>query len=473
MILNIRRKLLLSYLVMAFLTVVASAHAVWHLRTLNSLAETVVQQDSRLLDIEKKMMDTILAWEGVEKKYLILRDPSLADIFWSRGRDFHSQAEKLQQEAPPEQARAVAELIGLGRRYEEIFKQETLLVGEDRSEEALALSSHEGRRVVERMGIALRALQLQSEKNIDARMNAINVKALAATRLTIFLAAASLLIGLALAAAITFNISRPLRRLEKATGDVAEGRFDGEIEIRGDDEIGSLARAFNAMTKRLKVLEAMHIDASPLTGLPGNLAIEQEIGRRLGQRRPFCLCHLDLDNFKPFADHYGYAWGSEVIKEVAVILTECRQHLGVAEDFIGHIGGDDFILITEPVRSEEMCRFIVQAFDARVLRFYSEEDRRRGFIRAKDRQGRVQEFPLITITISIVGDDGSQYQNPLEMAKMAAEVKNYGKTLPGSNYIRKEDMTGGTGNVVPAPGMGGCNDSLRDVFSDQGKTPSR
>ena len=442
MILNIRRKLFLGYLAMALLTIVASTYAVGHLRSLNNLAEKMIHQDARLLDLEKKMMDALLAWEGVEKRYLILKDPSLADIFWTRSEDFQSQIEKLKAEALPEQVQTITALVTLAKQYAEIFVRETVLVDEDRLDEAAALSSHEGRRVMEKMGLALRALQVQTEKNIDSRMKAINIKALEASHMTIALAVASLLIGMILAAAITFNISRRLRKLEVATGDVAEGNFDREIDIRGEDEICSLAAAFNTMTKRLKVLEAMNIDASPLTGLPGNLAIEQEIRRRLELKKPFSLCHLDLDNFKPFADHYGYAWGSEVIKEVAVILDEGKRIRGEAGDFIGHIGGDDFILITEPARAEGICGFIVTEFDERVQRFYSEEDRRRGFILAKDRQGRLQEFPLITITISIVSDDGSQYHNPLEMAKMAAEVKNYGKSLAGSKYVHREDMPG-------------------------------
>jgi diguanylate cyclase (GGDEF)-like protein len=194
------------------------------------------------------------------------------------------------------------------------------------------------------------------------------------------------------------------------------------------------------MTKRLKILETLHLDASPLTGLPGNLAIEQEIERRLREEELFSLCHLDLDNFKPFADHYGYAWGSEVIKEVAVILEDCKQKWGHMVDFIGHIGGDDFILIAEPLRAEAMCRCIVEEFDKRIRKFYSEEDQQRGFILAKDRQGQLREFPLVTVTLSIVTGNSSVYRSPLEMAKMAAEVKNYGKTLSGNKYVKKEDM---------------------------------
>ncbi|HEY5498475.1 MAG TPA: HAMP domain-containing protein [Syntrophales bacterium] len=440
MILNIRSKLILSYLAMAVLTVLASAYAVGHLRDLNKLAFTVINQDFQLLETEKQMMETLLAWEGAEKKYLILKDPSMADIFWARSQEFQSQLAILKKESPQGRDNTVEQLSLFFSQYNAIFHKETSLVGENRIEEAVILSSQEGRRIIEKMAFSLRSLQMQSEKDIDARMNAINIKGQEASRMTILLTGASLIVGLFLAAAITFNISRPLRKLEKATGFIAEGHFDTQINIQRRDEIGSLARAFNAMTKRLKILETLHLDASPLTGLPGNLAIEQEIERRLREQELFSLCHLDLDNFKPFADHYGYAWGSEVIKEVAVILEDCRQKWGRVMDFIGHIGGDDFILIAEPSRAEAMCRCIVEEFDQRIRKFYSEEDQQRGFILAKDRQGQLREFPLVTVTLSIVTGNSSLYRSPLEMAKMAAEVKNYGKTLSGINYVKKEDM---------------------------------
>jgi len=440
MILNIRSKLILSYLAMAVLTVLASAYAVGHLRDLNKLAFTVINQDFRLLETEKQMMETLLAWEGAEKKYLILKDPSMADIFWARSQDFQSQLSTLKKDTPPGRDDPVGKLSLLFSQYNAVFHKETSLVGENRTEDAVVLSSQEGRRIVEKMAFSLRELQMQSEKNIDTRMNTIKTKGLEAARMTILLAGASLVVGLFLAAAITFNISRPLKKLEKATGFIADGHFDTQINIQRRDEIGSLARAFNAMTKRLKILETLHLDASPLTGLPGNLSIEQEIEQRLQGHELFSLCHLDLDNFKPFADHYGYAWGSEVIKEVALILEDCKQKWGSGADFIGHIGGDDFILIAEPSRAEKLCRCIVEEFDQRIRKFYSEEDQQRSFILAKDRHGQLREFPLVTVTLSIVTGNGSLYRSPLEMAKMAAEVKNYGKTLTGSNYVKKEDM---------------------------------
>ena len=153
-------------------------------------------------------------------------------------------------------------------------------------------------------------------------MNLIKTRGIRASRMTITLSAIGLFVGLALALVITYNISRPLKELKKATEHIAEGKFEYNLNINRPDEIGSLADAFSFMMERLKVLEGLLLDASPLTGLPGNIAIEMEIQKRLLEKKPFSLCHVDLDNFKPFADKYGYAWGSEVIKEVARIRTQ-------------------------------------------------------------------------------------------------------------------------------------------------------
>ena len=142
----------------------------------------------------------------------------------------------------------------------------------------------------------------------------------------------------------------------------------------------------------------------------------------------------------PLRDKYGYAWGSEVIKEVANILTNHLDVNGHDDVFIGHIGGDDFVIVAEPELTEKMCQKLVKDFSRHIESFYSEQDRQKGHILGKDRNGQQQTFPLITVTASVVTDDGSRFKNPLSMAKKAAELKTYGKTLSGSNYVKREDL---------------------------------
>ena len=438
--LTISLKMLLSYLAMAILAITASAYAIFSLQNLNELAYTIIDQDFFVADTSKNMVDTLLAQEAAEKKYLILKDPSIAEIFWSRSDEFHKGLENFKKGNVPATAAMLSRLSMLHNRYNELFHQEMELVKENRGEDAVKISEAESKKAIEEIASSLRELRMKAEDNIDARMNLIKVRGLKASQMTITLSVISLLVGLALALIITYNISKPLKELKKATGLIAEGQFDYNLNINRHDEIGSLAEAFGFMTERLKVLETLLLDASPLTGLPGNLAIEKEIEKRFIEKKQFSLCHVDLDNFKPFADKYGYAWGSEVIKEVANILIGYVPITDNGSDFLGHIGGDDFIIISGPEKTDRICQSIVDEFDRRIMRFYSEKDRQKGFIVGKDRQGNQQRFPLITLTIAIVTDDGTHYKGPLDMARKAAELKEYAKTLPGSNYVKQEDV---------------------------------
>jgi GGDEF domain-containing protein len=438
--LTISRKMLMSYLAMAAIAIIASVYAIYSLQNLNELAYTIIDQDFFVTDISKNMVDTLVAQEAAEKKYLILKDQSIAELFWSRSEEFNNSLKNSIKINIPGISATLSRLLILHNRYDELFRQEMELIQDNRVEEAVKLSETESQKTIEEIATSLREIRMKAEENIDTRMNLIKMRGIQASRMTITLTVISLLVGLALALIITYTISKPLKELEKATGLIAEGQFDYNLNINRKDEIGSLAEAFGFMTERLKVLETLLLDASPLTGLPGNLAIEKEIERRFTKKKQFSLCHVDLDNFKPFADKYGYAWGSEVIKEVGNILI---SHVPMTEnggDFVGHVGGDDFIIISDPGKTDQMCQKIVDEFDRRIVRFYSEKDRQKGFIIGKDRQGNQQRFPLITVTIAIVTDDGTHYQGPLEMAQKAAELKEYAKTLPGSNYVKQENV---------------------------------
>ena len=436
----ISRKLLASYLAMALLTIMASAYAIFSLRNLNELAYTIIDHDFFVVDNSKKMMDALLAQESAEKKYLILKDPSIAELFWMRSQEFKNVIENFEKNNIPGLKKALSQLSLLHNRYDELFNQEVTMVQDNRLEDAAKVSETDCKKTIEEIATSLREIRMKAENNIDTGMNLIKTRGVNASRMTMTLSVISLFVGLALALLITYNIARPLRELKKATEQIAEGKFEYNLNINRHDEIGSLANAFSFMTERLKVLETLLLDASPLTGLPGNLAIEKEIEKRFSEKKLFTLCHVDLDNFKPFADKYGYAWGSEVIKEVAHILTTLLRITEHEGDFVGHVGGDDFIIISEPERTEQLCQKIVDEFDLRIMRFYSEKDRQKGFIMGKDRQGNQQKFPLITMTIAIVTDDGTHFQGPLDMAKKAAELKEYAKTLPGSNYVKLEDL---------------------------------
>jgi len=424
---------------MALLTVLSGAYAVFSLQKLTSVVYNITNHQFVLMEQSKKMIDILLAQESAEKKYLILKDPELEKIFWQRGDEFKEELEKTRRLKLDQQAiRAIAEIERLQNHLKDLFAREVLLVQNGQLPEALVVSDVEARTTVDELAVKLRGIQKNIDRTINDDMNLIARHGSTAVNMTMGLCLLSLVLGITLALVITRNISKPLSQLQRATRLIAEGRLDHKIEARRDDEIGALAKSFAHMTQRLKVLEERNLDASPLTGLPGNLAIENHIEQLLAKGKPFSLCQVDLDNFKPFADKYGYAWGSEVIKEVADILQGYINEEELKAIFLGHIGGDDFVVIGESGGVQAICKRLVIDFESRILGFYAKEDAQNGYFIGKNRQGTVQKFPLITVTAAIVTDDGSRFKSPLEMARTVAELKEYAKMLPGSNYVTEE-----------------------------------
>src|SRR6185369_10168200 len=139
------------------------------------------------------------------------------------------------------------------------------------------------------------------------------------------------------------------------------------------------------MAVRLKELEQLSLDASPLTRLPGNIAIERSINRRLREGVSFAMCYLDLDNFKSYNDRYGYIRASDVIKDAGQVIYNAVNRLNDPDAFVGHIGGDDFVVIINSDFAELACQAIISDIDAMIPDLYSEEDRASGVIEAKDR----------------------------------------------------------------------------------------
>jgi diguanylate cyclase (GGDEF)-like protein len=177
--------------------------------------------------------------------------------------------------------------------------------------------------------------------------------------------------------------------------------------------------------------------SNPLTGLPGNLAIEQEIHRRLSRDELFACCYFDLDNFKAFNDYYGFEKGDECLRWVASLLIEASEKLGIDDDFVGHIGGDDFIYITRPDHFEPLCQYFCTTFDSQVGSLYNEVDRNQGYIEVTNRRDEMQRFPLMTMSIGVATNERRTLSSPLQVAEIASELKRAAKQRQeqGSHYI--------------------------------------
>lgn len=174
---------------------------------------------------------------------------------------------------------------------------------------------------------------------------------------------------------------------------------------------------------------------SPLTGLPGNVQIQAEMKKRLLNKEFYAIFYFDLDNFKAYNDVYGFANGDEIIKFTARTITENIHKLESGDNFVGHIGGDDFVAVLSPTDYAVLCRRIIDDFDTNILQYYNQEDVERGYVEVANRKGIIEQFPLTTISIAVVEVDPNNYTNTLEIGEVGAQVKHRAKTILGSTYI--------------------------------------
>lgn len=176
-------------------------------------------------------------------------------------------------------------------------------------------------------------------------------------------------------------------------------------------------------------------DMSPTTELPGNKAIEKALRARLDSGERFAFLYVDLDDFKAYNDYYGFHMGSDVIRMTGRLLALVLREAGREQDFLGHVGGDDFIIITSMEYAEAIAEQIIKRFDGEIGRFYQDEDLEKGYIVSVDRRGYVMKFPVMTISISIVHNAYRRLTDPAQVGRIAAELKKYAKNLEGSVYV--------------------------------------
>mgnify|MGYP000940174090 CR=1 FL=1 len=233
----------------------------------------------------------------------------------------------------------------------------------------------------------------------------------------------------------TSNNLRPIIMLtsQKDENDKIKG-----LELGADDYI---TKPFNERELISRVNNTLkRIDrnrnANPLTGLEGNLRIESEISRRLTTGEVFSAMYFDLDNFKAYNDVYGFAKGDMIIKMASSVITGQFAKHGSRDDFVGHIGGDDFIAISKPEHVDDICKGVISEFDANIRGFYSEEHLRSGFIEAVDRRGNLNRYPIMTISIAVVSNENRAFESHFELARVAAELMKKVKCMSCSAYMK-------------------------------------
>jgi len=426
---------------LVLLTVIVVAYALVSLQRINTLNKSIVKVDIIVEEASDKMLDALLAQDTYEKRFLILKSADMKSLFLKRGKEFEGWLDVLRN-LPDRENLPIKTVDTLHAKYTELFIRETRLIRKGAVTQAYTLSNRDLKTVLDKLLDTLRTLSASARVAQDTKMKGISLVGGKAFMTTAVLCLFSILMGAVAGFAVTHHISSSIHKLKVATEHIAEGDFDYDPHIRTEDEIGILSQAFLSMGKRLRKLEEMYLDASPLTRLPGGIAIENVLKKRLESSLPVAFCVLDLDNFKAFNDRYGYANGSEVIKETAKIIENAAKTTGTPDDFVGHVGGDDFVVITTPDHMREISTEIINQFDRRIPKYYAVEDQQRGYILGKTRQGIEMEFPIMTISIAIVTNEYRQLVNPLEASAIAAELKDYAKTIPKSIFVVDKRRSG-------------------------------
>jgi GGDEF domain-containing protein len=226
----------------------------------------------------------------------------------------------------------------------------------------------------------------------------------------------------------------------------------------GADEVLSERTADRECSLRMDLVlrrAARDVSVHPTTRLPGTSQIERDITERVQAATGFAVCYADLDHFKEFNDRYGYGSGDRVILLLSKILRDVVRALAPG-GFVGHIGGDDFIFTVPIDYLEPCCEEVILLFDELIPYQYTAEDRSAGYFLGKDRRGNVHRIPLMTLSVGVVTNQVHQFTHTGQVSELAAEMKTYAKSLPGSKFVvdrRQTGLTGGRrpGSTMPQP----------------------
>jgi diguanylate cyclase (GGDEF)-like protein len=228
----------------------------------------------------------------------------------------------------------------------------------------------------------------------------------------------------------TANTSIIMLTAKALSSDKVTGLQSGADDyiIKPFDPIELLARVKGTL-RRAKEMRNL----SPLTGLPGNIRIQEEIERQVREHRPFAVLYVDLDNFKTYNDKYGFVRGDRLIQGTARMIQDAVM-ASDTDGFVGHVGGDDFVAVVEPETAEEVAKRVCERFDQDRALYYEDEDLDRGFVRMEDRKGIEQDIPLVTVSVGIATTSRRAFAHYGEAVAVATEMKQFAKRDGGSSY---------------------------------------
>ncbi|GIU96573.1 MAG: hypothetical protein KatS3mg013_0376 [Actinomycetota bacterium] len=229
----------------------------------------------------------------------------------------------------------------------------------------------------------------------------------------------------------TANTSIIMLTAKALSADKVAGLQSGADDyiIKPFDPIELLARVKGTLRRAREMR-----NLSPLTGLPGNIRIQEEIERQVREGREFAVLYADLDHFKAYNDQQGFVRGDRLIQATARLIQDTVAEAAGPEGFVGHVGGDDFVAVVGPDVAEEIAKQVCERFDAIRSDFYEPEDLERGFVRVEDRRGQLQEVPLVAMSIGIATTARRRFNHYGEAVAVATEMKSFAKREPRSSY---------------------------------------
>lgn len=417
------QKLILGFVAMAVFTMAALIFSFTGLYSLNKTARDIANNDLVLLRSVSMLRQSLLDQERYAGKYAILKSPEFIDLFHKR------ESECLKTLQQMEQKKQELGIAGIVKSYRDYQKSIQLLFRGDSGAETRHKTA--AQLVIDTIDTYAANQQLV----LNVKLEHADRKESNTIRWSLIFSLTGFVLAISIAALFLYKISTAIDKLKRATHRIAAGDFDFNPQIPAGDEIGDLAHDFIRMANRLKILERMNLDASPLTRLPGNIVIERVLTKRLQEGKPFAVCYADLDDMKAYNDVYGYIKGSDVIKMTGDIILEAVRNLAEEGAFVGHIGGDDFVMVFDQEKVPPVCEEVIMKFGEGIVSHYNKGDLARGAIEGTDRYGVPRVFPIMTISIAVVICQQGEYDSAVAIAQTAAQIKDYVKGKPGSNYM--------------------------------------
>jgi diguanylate cyclase (GGDEF)-like protein len=415
-------KLIISFLISALCMMSALAYSVLGLGAIHKRETDIAHNDLTAATVTITLGEVLIAQQRYVGRFQILGQSEFKDLYDQKVERFQNGLVTLRRVYPENR------LVQLEKDYLTYSK----LAG--RVFQGEPVDPAELKRLYFQLERSISKIREDQIVSLEQKLKISGQKVSDTVSWSMGLAVGGVAVAFLISGLMIYFLASSIRKLQKATLRIAAGDFDYDPCIKSGDEIGALAQDFMRMAHRLKELEQLSLDASPLTRLPGNIAIERCINRRLRDKKSFTMCYLDLDNFKSYNDRYGYIRASDVIKETGQLIYNVVKQLDDTDTFVGHIGGDDFVVIISTEQAAMACQEIIKGVDAMMPTYYSAEDRQAGAIEGVDRHGVERIFPLISISIAALVCEPGDYGSAAEIATAAAAVKDSVKVSTGSNY---------------------------------------